>query len=212
MLEQIINNFYFSRLLYIIIITLIGLEVINNLKSKNKIDIKKYLNIKKINLSLLLKYLFLSFAVRIVLEQLVIYISLKPTNLQIPSNIYEIILEFIAICIFAPIFEEIIFRFGFYKKLNERLNVLVSILITAIIFAVIHMYNIDGIIILLGISLIWHYSFYKTNNLIYPILLHFFHNIYALGCDINNYSSYWYILLLINIVGYIILIVRKQKK
>ena len=212
MLDQIINNFYFSRLLYIIIIALIGLEVINDLKSKDKIDIKKYLNIKKINLRLFLKYLFLSFTVRIILEQLIIYIPFKPTNIQIPSNIYEIILEFIATCIFAPIFEEIIFRFGFYKKLNKRLNVFVSILITSIVFSVIHIYNIDGIIILLGISLIWHYSFYKTNNLIYPILLHFFHNLYALCCDISNYSSYWYILLLINIAGYIIAIVKKQKK
>ena len=56
-------------------------------------------------------------------------------------------------CIFAPIFEEIIFRFGLYKKLKKKLNFFISILVTSIVFALIHFYNIDGFIILLGISL-----------------------------------------------------------
>ena len=211
MLEKIINNFYFVRLFYIVIFVTLGVTIINNLKDKDKINIKECLNIRKTNVRLLLKYLFLSFAVRIILERLVVYIPFETTNAQISSNVFEIIVEFITICIFAPIFEEIIFRFGLYKKLNKKLNPFISILVTSIVFALIHIYNIDGVIILLGISLIWHYSFYKTNNLIYPVLLHFFHNLYALGDNILNYSRYWYILLAISIIGYIILISKKQK-
>ena len=211
MLDQIINDFYFSRLFYIVIIALIGFLVINDLKNKDKIDIKQYLNIKKINFRLLLKYLFLSFAIRIILEQLVVYIPFQTTNAQIPSNIFEIITEFIATCIFAPIFEEIIFRFGLYKKLNKKLNVFTSILVTSIVFALMHIYNIDGFIILLALSLIWSYSFYKTNNLIYPIVLHFFHNVYAVSNNILNYSNYWYIILMISVIGYIITIIKQQK-
>ena len=52
MLEQIINNFIFSRLLYIVIITLIGFTVISDLKKKDKIEIKEHLNIKKIDITL----------------------------------------------------------------------------------------------------------------------------------------------------------------
>lgn len=211
MLDQLINNFYFSRLFYIVIVTLIGFAVINDLKSKDKTDIKGYLNIRRINTRLLLKYLFLSFAVRIILEQLVIFIHVPLTYMQIPSNIFEIIIESIMSCVFAPIFEEIIFRFGLYKKLNRKLSVFISILITSIVFALIHIYNIDGFIVLLGISLIWHYSFYKTNNLIYPIFLHFFHNLYAVSDNLLNYSKYWYILLGVSIAGYIMTIEKKQK-
>lgn len=211
MLDQIINNFYFRRLFYIVLVILIGFSVINDLKIKDKIDIKECLSVKKINVRLLLKYLFLSFCVRIVLEQLVVYISIETTNIQIPSNYFEIIVEFIAVCIFAPIFEEIIFRFGLYKKLNKKLNAFISILVTSIVFALIHDYNIDGVIILLGISLIWNYSFYKTDNLIYPIILHFFHNLYALSGNLLGFSNYWYILLFINITGYIVTIIKKQK-
>ena len=211
MLDQIINNFVFSRLLYIVIVTLIGFAVISDLKKKDKIEIKEYLNVKKINITLLFKYLFLSFIVRILLEQLVVFINIPSTDIQVPVNILEIIAEFIMSCIFAPIFEEIIFRFGLYKKLKKKLNFFISILVTSIVFALIHFYNIDGFIILLGISLIWHYSFYKTNNLIYPILLHFFHNLYAVSDNLLDYSNYWYILLVISTIGYIITITKKQK-
>ena len=181
MLNQIINNFIFSRLLYIVIVTLIGFSVISDLKKKDKIEIKEYLNIKQINITLLLKYLFLSFIVRILLEQLVLFLNATSIDIQFPLDIFEIITEFIVSCIFAPIFEEIIFRIGLYKKLNKKLNIYISILVTSLVFALIHFYNIDGVIILLGISLIWHHLFYKTNNLVYPILLHFFHNLYALS-------------------------------
>ena len=58
MLDQIINNFIFSRLLYIVIVTLIGFAVISDLKKKDKIEIKEYLNVKKINITLLFKYLY----------------------------------------------------------------------------------------------------------------------------------------------------------
>ena len=132
------------------------------------------------------------------------------TNIQIPSNVFEITVEFITTCIFAPIFEEIIFRFGIYKKINKKLNIILTMIITSVIFAIIHFYNIDGSIILIGISLVWNYSFYKTDNLIYPILLHFFHNIYALSDNLLGFSNYWYILLFISILGYIIS-TKKQK-
>lgn len=100
------------------IVTLIGFAVISDLKKKDKIEIKEYLNVKKINITLLLKYLFLSFIVRILLEQIFIFLNTPATDIQIPVNILEIIVGFITTCIFAPIFEEIIFRFGLYKKIN----------------------------------------------------------------------------------------------
>lgn len=210
MLEQVINNFYFVRLMYIVLIILFAFSIINNMKKKDKININKYLNIKKINICILLKYLFLSFIIRIILEQIVVYMHFNTTNIQISSNVFKVIVELIATCIFAPIFEEIIFRFGIYKKINKKLDAVLSMLITSAIFSIIHLYNIGGSIILIGISLIWNYSFYKTNNLIYPILLHFFHNIYALSDNLFDFSNYWYILLFINILGYIIS-KKKQK-
>lgn len=210
-MNELFDNFIFVRILFIIIITLIGMVVIDDLKEKDKIRIEKYLNPKKINISLLLEYLFLTFIIRIVLEQLILFLPFKETIVQVPSDTFEIIVEFITTCIFAPIFEEIIFRFGLYKKLNKKYNVVISMIITSLVFAIVHIYSIDGIIILLVLALMWNYSFYKTNNLMYPIMLHFFHNTYALSSNLFNYGSYWYILLIINIIGYLIIVLKRQK-
>ena len=211
-MNELFGNFIFVRILFIIIITLIGMGVIDDLKKKDKIRIEKYLSPKKINISLLLEYLFLTFIIRIVLEQLILFLPFKETTAQVPSNIFEIIVEFITTCIFAPIFEEITFRFGLYKKLNKKYNVVISMIITSLVFAIVHLYNVDGIIILSVLALMWNYSFYKTNNLMYPIMLHFFHNTYALSSNLFNYGSYWCVFLGISIIGYVIMKIKKQKK
>ena len=212
MIEQIMNNYYFQNLLYIVIIVLIALWTINNIKTKDNIRINKYLNIKNINIVVLFKYLFLSFIIRIILERLLIYIPITTTSVRIPLNILEIIVELITTCIFAPIFEEIIFRFWMYKRINKKFSICISIILTSIIFAILHGYRYDGLIILSGVSLIWNYAFYKHENLIYPILLHSIHNLYAVSNKIFDYNEYWYILLIVNIIGYIFIKTKEQKK
>ena len=86
MFDEIINNFYFERLLYVAIVVIVAHSIINNMKVKEKININKHLNFKSINLKIILKYLFLSFIVRIILEQLVSYIPLNTDNIKIPSS------------------------------------------------------------------------------------------------------------------------------
>ena len=117
---------------------LIGIFLIDNLKNKDKLNVKEKLNINKINIKFLFKMFFLSLFLRIILEQIITLIDINKTIVIGPSNILETIMEFIATCIFAPVCEEIIFRFGLYEKLNKKFNVGISILITSIIFSIIH--------------------------------------------------------------------------
>lgn len=206
MIDQITNNFYFMKLEYIVMVVIIGFAVMNNLNNKSKIKIKEY--IKGIDIYILFKYMFLSFIIVTTVQ--LVFISNNKQEILNSFNILEILAQFITNCIFAPIFEEIIFRFGIYKKLNKKINIFISIIITSILFSLLHLYEIEGFIILLGISIVWNYVFYKSNNLVYPILLHFIHNLYALAIDFFNYNNYLYILLLLNIIGFII-ITKKQK-
>lgn len=206
MIDQITNNFYFMKLEYIVMVVIIGFAVMNNLNNKSKIKIKEY--IKGIDIYILFKYMFLSFIIVTTVQ--LVFISNNKQEILNSFNILEILAQFITNCIFAPIFEEIIFRFGIYKKLNKKINIFISIIITSILFSLLHLYEIEGFIILLGISIVWNYVFYKSNNLVYPILLHFIHNLYALAIDFFNYNNYLYILLLLNIIGFIIL-TKKQK-
>ena len=55
MLEQIINNFYFVRAIYIVLIVLFAFSFINDLKKKDRNNINRFLNIKKINICILFK-------------------------------------------------------------------------------------------------------------------------------------------------------------
>ena len=206
-----INNYYISRIIFIVFMTLIGISVIDNLKNKDKLNVKEKLNINKINIKFLFKMFFLSLFLRIILEQIITLIDINKTIVIGPSNILEIIMEFIATCIFAPVCEEIIFRFGLYEKLNKKFNVGISILITSIIFSVIHFYQLDGIIILLIISTIWNYAYYKTNNLLLPIKLHFLHKLYVLISYFVIVNVFYIILGILSFVIYIILSFKRQK-
>ena len=206
-----INNYYISRIIFIVFMTLIGISVIDNLKNKDKLNVKEKLNINKINIKFLFKMFFLSLFLRIILEQIITLIDINKTIVIGPSNILEIIMEFIATCIFAPICEEIIFRFGLYEKINKKFNVVISILITSTIFSIIHFYKLDGIIILLAISTIWNYAYYKTNNLLYPIIFHFLHNLYALISNFVIDNVFYIILGILSFVIYIILSFKRQK-
>ena len=209
-MSEFINNFYISRIFFIIITVLVAFAIISNLKNKDNIDIRKELNFKNLNFKLLFKVAFLSFFVRILVEQLIPIIGIEETIVTIPSSFLEIVIEIIVTWIFAPIFEEIIFRFGLYNKLNKKINYIISMLITSIIFAFIHDYKLDGIIIITIISLIWNYFYYKTNNLIYPIALHFLHNVYVLIDNFIISNNFNIILLIICFISYILLKIKKQ--
>ena len=166
-MEKLLSNFYIEWSLFIIFITFVAIASIDILKNKHNIDIKNKLNYKNIDFKFLLKMIFLSLGLRIILEYYLI-----PTNendVFIPIGAIQLIVQFIATCIFAPICEEIIFRFGIYEYLNKNgISSIFSIIITSITFAIIHFYGINATIILVIISYIWNYTYYKTNNLLYP--------------------------------------------
>ena len=178
---DLINNFYFIRFLFIVMIVLIAISVINTMKKKYSINLNTKFNFKKIDLNFLVRMISLSFIVRIFLEQTIYFLPIEETVSNIPINFWTIVLEIITTCLFAPIFEEIIFRFGLYEYLNKKLkSSIIIMLLTSLIFSAIHFYRIDGFVIILVISLIWNYSYFKTDILMYPIIMHFIHNIYAM--------------------------------
>lgn len=155
--------------------------------------------------------IFLSLGLRIILEHYLI-----PTNendVFIPVGAIQLIVQFIATCIFAPICEEIIFRFDIYEYLNKKgiSSIFSIIIITSITFAIIHFYGINATIILVIISYIWNYTYYKTNNLLYPILLHFIHNLHEIMSNFITNNNFYINFSVLSIVIFIILSLKRQK-
>lgn len=209
-MEKLLSNFYVEWSLFIIFITFVAIASIDILKNKHNIDIKNKLNYKNMDFKFLLKMIFLSLGLRIILEYYLI-----PTNendVFIPIGAIQLIVQFIATCIFAPICEEIIFRFGIYEYINKKvISSIFSIIITSITFAIIHFYGINATIILVIISYIWNYTYYKTNNLLYSILLHFIHNLYAIMSNFITSNNFYINFSVLSIVIFIILSIKRQK-
>lgn len=177
---EFINNFYVLRTLFILIMVVVSFAVVDTMKKKHSVSLKDKLNFKKVNLNFLVSMITLSFTLRILIEQTIYFLPIEETVSNISLSILTILVEIISTCLFAPVCEEIICRFGIYEYLDKKLkSSITAMLLTSMIFALIHFYGIDGFIVLFVISLIWNYAYFKTSNLTYPIILHFLHNAYA---------------------------------
>lgn len=91
-------------------------------------------------------------------------------------------LVFLLVVILAPVFEELIFRkamFGFVTmKLEYRKST--ALILSTLLFALIHVPSMDNIIFIfyyLPLSFIITYAYFKTDNILVPIALHFLNNL-----------------------------------
>jgi membrane protease YdiL (CAAX protease family) len=78
--------------------------------------------------------------------------------------------------IFAPVFEELIFRGLLYGTLRTRLRWPVAALATALVFAAAHGYGVAGFISVLLSGLLWSYAYERTASLLPAIAAHVLNN------------------------------------
>ncbi|MDJ1475032.1 type II CAAX endopeptidase family protein [Bacillus sp. LS15-K4] len=127
--------------------------------------------------------------VTIVMAMIVLLIYLAVLNLVLPqglgvneSNIVieltksEIILYVVVLTIFAPIWEELLFRGMFFTKLSQRFSTLTSIVISAFIFTLGHPLTVGSVLYIFGGGICLAYTYKKTNNLLVPWGIHLLNN------------------------------------
>lgn len=133
-----------------------------------------------------------------------------------------------AVCmvVFAPIFEEIIFRFAGTELPRGAYSLPIVCIANGLYFAAVHGYNIQGLlnIIIAGVSMA--YVFCKTRNLFYTMITHALNNLLCLT-PIGEFAYYekngfvlgnWYwlvinaVLLAIALVYYIKVFRKKYTK
>ncbi|MBF0596448.1 CPBP family intramembrane glutamic endopeptidase [Faecalibacter rhinopitheci] len=91
---------------------------------------------------------------------------------------------FITVCIFAPIFEEVLFRGIIFKGLlQHKIHPALAIVVSGFLFGMAHMnpWQFIGAGIL---GMIFAFTYYRTKSLVIPVLLH----------AINNCLSYYLML------------------
>ncbi|WP_237982087.1 CPBP family intramembrane glutamic endopeptidase [Bacillus thuringiensis] len=131
--------------------------------------------------------------VTIIITMIVLLIYLAVLNLALPhglgvneSNLVieptksEIILYVVVLTIFAPIWEELLFRGMFFTKVSQRFSTFSSIVISAFIFTLAHPLTVGSILYIFGIGICLAYTYKKTNNLLVPIGIHVLNNAFYL--------------------------------
>lgn len=94
------------------------------------------------------------------------------------SNFAYILLGIEAV-VFAPIFEELLFRGVIFACLRKKFSFTFSALVSAMIFSFVHEHYLSFLpIVLLAIT--FSYLYEKTKNLLYPIILHAIYNGFSL--------------------------------
>ncbi len=78
--------------------------------------------------------------------------------------------------VFAPVFEEIVFRGLFFATLRRRFGFVASALISAIVFAVAHGYGLMGFASVLWSGMLWAWVYERSGSVLPGILAHMLNN------------------------------------
>lgn len=148
----------------------------------SKFPIKEYLSLKIFSLKSFFLWFFI-FAAFIGLSEYLLHyfeISTIPDFLikAYKTTEYPLLL-FIAIILFYPIYEEILFRGFLFKSLEtSKLGGIGAVLITSFFWSILHIqYNLRIMFVVFIAGVIFGMSKLKTNSLYIPITLHILQNL-----------------------------------
>jgi membrane protease YdiL (CAAX protease family) len=88
-------------------------------------------------------------------------------------------LSMISAVVFAPFFEEIVFRGLLFATFRRRFGFMASAVASALIFAVAHGYGWVGLVSVLWSGVLWAWSYERTRSLVPDMLAHAFVNLLA---------------------------------
>ena len=120
--------------------------------------------------------LLMSIITNIILQILksLLHLNFTDISFDFGDGIGGFIVSFVSLCIFAPIFEEIIFRSAVYRH-TEIMGQSFAVVFSAIVFALMHG-NLEQLPYTFVMGLGFAYLFAKTRSLLIPMLLHFLTN------------------------------------
>ena len=120
--------------------------------------------------------LLMSIITNIILQLLksLLHLNFTDISFDFGDGVGGFIVSFVSLCIFAPIFEEIIFRSAVYRH-TEIMGQSFAVVFSAIVFALMHG-NLEQLPYTFVMGLGFAYLFAKTRSLLIPMLLHFLTN------------------------------------
>lgn len=99
-----------------------------------------------------------------------------------------LILDAIASIIFAPIFEELVFRGILFNRLKIRIGIIPAMLLSSFLFGIGHDFSGMTSAFLFGICMCILYL--KTDNILVPMSVHFINNVVAVILEFSNFDMF----------------------
>jgi membrane protease YdiL (CAAX protease family) len=83
----------------------------------------------------------------------------------------DLLIMLTAVCVFAPVFEEILFRGFLYRNLRDRFGPWLGLCFSSFLFAIAHV-DMSNLLPLFAIGLAFGYSYERSGSLWVPVLIH----------------------------------------
>ena len=170
--------------------------VILIIKMRKNTAIATYLDLNPIGWKTILILLVVSIAF-IVLSSLAANYAGVPDTSDFQIDMYRTsvwpVLLWIAVVIFAPLFEEVLFRgFLFQGFQHSRVGVIGAIILTALPWALLHVqYELFHIGTIFVLGLIFGFTRYKTKSLWSTLYMHTFNNLAAMILTALQFYGIW---------------------
>lgn len=139
----------------------------------------KHINRGRFDPTVPVMFLIGGYGIRQLLMQTIDVIACRFTTVKPDGHHNELLVFILSSVIFAPLCEEIAFRFCNVSVLSQSFGKTSVILISAVMFALPHCYNFSGTAYVLLGGILYAYVYVTTGSLIYNIIVHMIHN--ALG-------------------------------
>lgn len=161
-----------------------------------KIDFKKSFKVNKFtfrNLSYsFMLYVGTYFLVNYLITSVISLFPSLENNAQLIDSMLSINnvgIALLLVAVLPAIFEELLFRGVIFNSFNKKYGFVFAMVISSLIFGVYHMNWIQGIFAFV-LGLVLAYSYYKSNSIFVPMIIHFINNAFAVLMDHYDFMNF----------------------
>jgi membrane protease YdiL (CAAX protease family) len=106
------------------------------------------------------------------------FFVLHPQALVPDLSALNLVALMVVMVLFVGLGEELVFRGILQTRVQERAGPVIAILFSSFLFAIMHYSSLPYLIYVFGVGLLLGYSYYRTKNLLFVVLIHGFINFF----------------------------------
>ncbi len=182
-----------TRILMEVAMLIASIYVISLVKKKHRTHFREVIHVKNFDFMLVIMFTIFAWSLGELCDHLSGLILSNFMTIEPNAPLELTAVNVISAVILAPIFEEIIFRYGACEIPRGAYSVPIICIANALYFSACHGYNVQGFLNVFIGGIITAYIFIKTRNILYTMLEHALHN--AICCIdfaeiIGEYHTY----------------------